>query len=435
MKIKIILFVTILAAFAHNAWADITLDIDGAVSRAVENNLSLERSRADVDAARRGSERSWSSLLPSLNVGAQASRPTSITDEITSPADEWKAGFSIQAGITLSPAIFANVAQTKAEYEAGLLNYESARQNLDYQVRALFYQLLLLQENMDLAEQSAASAEISHGQTLARRNAGQASNLDELSARLDVQNQQIAFDAAKINYENAIDNLKHLLMIPEEETVILAGSLLNLAVTEDGAGLDNAALSSNESLETGVLRKSIEVLETQRASAQASSYAPSLAVSWNSTPMYSGSTGKWTDTGQLSISLSMKLDNFLPWSQASESINNINDAIATQESLLLESSLNHQNTLYKLKRNITQSTNTIEALRLNVTLAEETYASYEESYQSGGTDFQTLNTARDNLQAARNKLLSEQYNLALAVLELEKEVNVPFGSVLRLETP
>jgi outer membrane protein TolC len=219
-------------------------------------------------------------------------------------------------------------------------------------------------------------------------------------------------------------------MIPQEEKVILEGSF---PIFDENANVNigEASIISSESLSTGTVRKSIEVLEAQKKNAQTSFYAPSLNVSWNSSPLYSDSTDKWTDaSGQLSITLSMKLDNLLPWSSAKENIDTINDAITQQKSLLRESNLNHQNTLYKLRRNITQSANTLETLKLNITLAEETLASYEESYQRGTSDFQTLNTARDNVQAAQNKLLSEQYNLALSILELEKEINVPFGSLL-----
>jgi outer membrane protein TolC len=219
-------------------------------------------------------------------------------------------------------------------------------------------------------------------------------------------------------------------MIPREEKITLEGNLLNFTVAE----YDRSSIPSSESLSTGTLRKNIEVLEAQKNSAQTNAYAPSLNVSWSATPLYSDSAEKWTDSsGQLSISLSLKLDNFLPWSSAKEQIDTINDNIAKQESLLQESALNHQNALYKLRRNITQSLNTIETLNLNITLAEETYASYEESYRRGASDFQTLNTARDNVQTARNKLLSEQYNLSLTILELEKETNIPFGTLLKLE--
>jgi outer membrane protein TolC len=426
MRYKVLLLLSALAFFAQNLWADTTLTIDSAVQLAQKNNLSLERSRTESAAAKRKSDRSWNSLLPSLGAGLIATHPTSLTDPIPAAQDEWKEGFTLSAGLQISPAIAANVSQARAEYEAGLLNYEAARRELDYNVRGLYYQLLLLKANAELAGHNAKSAEDRHAQTVARQRAGQASNLDELSARLDMQTQAISFQNAEIAYENALDSFKNLLMIPPEETIVLEGSLEDFAVTENGGESAGAAPLSNESTEMGVLRKSIEVLEKQKKAAQTSAYAPTLNLAWNSMPLYSGNSGRLSDSsGQFSVTLSVKLDNFLPWSPVREQIDSLNDSIAAQQSLLRESSLNHQNTLQRLSRNITQSLRTIETLRLNITLAEETYASYETAYRSGAVDLQSLNTARDSLAAAENKLLSEQYNLALAVLEFKKEANVP----------
>jgi hypothetical protein len=54
---------------------------------------------------------------------------------------------------------------------------------------------------------------------------------------------------------------------------------------------------------------------------------------------------------------------------------------------------------------------------------------YEEAYRQGTADFQSLRSARDGLSFAQNSVLEEQYHLASAILELEKELDVPFGSL------
>jgi outer membrane protein TolC len=341
--------------------------------------------------------------------------------------DEWKYGFQFSASMTLSPATISNIKQTKIEYEARLLNYAQARQELEYNVRRLYKQLLLLQSNVQLLEQNAASAEARYGQPLVRQRSGHASNLDELSARLDAQTRRIDFQNAQSSYDNALDSFKQLLMIPLEEKVSLQGSLLNYTLTD----YDRQSAAHNESMQTAVIRKSIDVLEAQKSSAQARSYSPSLTLSWGTNPMYSGIAEKWSDSNQFSIALSMKLDNLFPWSQAKEQINAIDDAIAKQQNILQESAINRENNLQKLRRSVMQSLSTLENLQLNIALAEETYASYETAYRLGAADLQSVNNARDNLLAAQNRLLSEQYNLALLTLDVEKEFNVPFGSILQ----
>jgi outer membrane protein TolC len=425
MKTKIVLCLCVL--IASNAWSETILDIDSAVTRALENNLSLQRSDMDTLSAKRKYDRSWNSLIPSLSAGAMVAHPTSITDPIPEAADIWTPGFSLSASLSLSPAIFANINQTKQEYEAGRINYAAARQELEFQVRRLYYQLLLLKANAELADLNIESAQSRYEQTVSLQRAGRASNLDELSARLDVQTQQANAQNAWAAYNNALDSLKYFLMIPMEEAVALQGDLQNFTVRNDVPGNRN---TNGESMQMSVLRQSISTIEAQRKAARLRSYAPALTLSWNAAPLYIDQVGEWRDSsGQFSIALSFKLDNYLPWSPAKEQIDSLNDAIAGQQSLLTESAINHQNTVQKLLRDIARSQDSIETLRLNITLAEETLRMYTDSYRSGAVDLQTLNSTRDNLRTAQNRLLSEQFSLLSAILELEKELNIPFGSI------
>jgi outer membrane protein TolC len=338
----------------------------------------------------------------------------------------------------LSPAIFANINQTRQEYEAGRLNYAAARQELEFQVRRLYYQILLLKANAELAELNIESARSRHEQTIALQRVGRASNLDELSAQLDLQTQASNAQNALAAYDNALDSLKYFLMIPMDETIHLLGDIQNF-IREN---YNPATGVSSESMQMSVLRQSINVIEAQRRAAQLRSYAPSLNLSWNAAPLYMNQypdplgdpVREWRDSNsQFSVSFSFRLDNYLPWSSAREQIDSLNDTVVKQQSQLAETAINHQNTVQKLLRDITRSEETIENLRLNVTLAEETLRMYTESYMSGALDLQTLYSTRDNLRTAQNRLLSEQLTLLSTILDLEKELNIPFGSIAHEE--
>ena len=428
MKTKLLLL-CVCAFMAHNVWADISLDIEGAVQMALEKNLSLERSRMESLAAKRTYNRSWNSLIPSLSAGALAARPSSITGEIPSAADVWTPGFSLSASMQVSPGIAAHIAQTKTEYAAGRINYEAARQETEFQVRRLYCQILLLKANVELARQNAATAQSRYDQINAQYRTGQASNLDELSARLDAQTQRTSILSAQAAYDNALDSLKSLLIIPAEEKCIPQGDLQTFSVITA-----NPEARGNESLHISAQRQSIAALQAQRNSARMNAYAPSLNFAWNASPLYNDTSGKWADNGgQFSISLSLKLDNYLPWSPAKEQIDSLSDAITAQQSALTEAALNHQTTLQRLARNIAQSAEAVETLGLNVTLAQENHKMHEDAYRKGAADLQSLYTARDSVSLAQNQLLSEQYNLIASILELEKELNLDFGSIGHFE--
>jgi outer membrane protein TolC len=428
MKTKLVLL-CVSVLITYNARAEVPLDIETAVRIALEKNLSLERSRMESASAKRRYDRSWNGLIPSLGTGVLAAHPSSITGPVPPETNTWTPGFSLSVTLQLSPSIITDIERTKEDYEAGLLNYAAARQDLEFQVRRLYYQLLLLQANTELMEQNAAGAQSRYEQIRTQQRTGQASNLDELSARLDVQTQQTNTRSAMTTYNNALDSLKQLLMISPEESIVLRGDLQTLSL----AGESTEARLSGEAPAIGVLRKTISSLETQRRGLRVSSYAPSLNLSWNASPLYSGRTNEWIDNGQFSVSLSMSLDNFFPWSRTKEDIDSLSDSIAMLQNHLQENIVSHQNVVQALRRNIIQSGETIETLRLNLTLAGETYKAYEDSYRRGASDLQRLYSARDNVLLAENQLLAEQYNLAAAILELEKELSVPFGTFMRWE--
>jgi outer membrane protein TolC len=314
------LFITIFLGFCFTGSLDAQtaqtvreITVDEAVRIALDSNLSLRRSALDLQTRRRTADRSWNSLLPTINASAIASHPTSITGPIEPENfDVWTPGFSLSAGITFSTSVINNIKKAKADYEQGLLSYDAARQELELQVRKIFFQILLLNSNQELAAQNFESAQARYEQSTALVRIGQAPRLDELSARVDMENQRPNVRNAGMLYENALDTFKMILGLPSETVITLNGSL--------SGGIGNAfpttGNSANASMEMSILQKSIQSMETQRNFIRNGAYIPSLRLSWSSAPMYSNSIQNersWNDNGgSLSVSLGLNLDNFFP---------------------------------------------------------------------------------------------------------------------------
>jgi outer membrane protein TolC len=72
---------------------------------------------------------------------------------------------------------------------------------------------------------------------------------------------------------------------------------------------------------------------------------------------------------------------------------------------------------------------TINILNMNVELAETAYELYEEAWRNGAADYQRLRDAGDSLLQAQYRVRQEEYNLTVTILDLEKELNVPFGTI------
>ena len=439
MKTKLFFTALILAAGLLPVIAqEQVLTVDEAVRIALNNNLSLQRSALNLNTTKRLADRSWNSLLPTVTASALVNHPTSITGEIIprqtmSPdgrpqdRDVWTPGFSISAGITLSTSVIENIKKAQADYEAGLLTYEAARQELELQVRKLFYQILLFDANRELAAQNSTSAQARYEQTTALVRTGQAPRLDELSARVDMENLRPTVRNTEILYENALDTFKIILGIPAETKIKLEGDFV-IGVIED---LSNAKGASNVSLDVSRLLASIKSMEAQRNSARNSAYIPTLRLSWNSTPLYNLQNEYWNDNGSFSITFGLNIDCFLPWSNARTQINTLDDNIRSAEIQLAETLRNRDNRVNQNIRTIERILESLDAMQLNVELAQSTYEMVLDAYNRGTADYQRLRGAGDSLEQAKNRLLQEQYNLVSALLDLEKELNVPFGTITR----
>jgi outer membrane protein TolC len=396
-----------------------TLTVDEAVAIGLDKNLSLKRNTLDMAGKKRASDRSWNSLLPALTASAGISHPSSLTGAISPERDNWTPGFSASASLSISTGVIENIKKARAGYEAGLLNYELARRELELQIRKLFYQILLLQANRELAVQNLESAQARYEESAALARVGQASRLDELSARVDLENQRPKVRSAETQYVNALDSLKAILDLEQETELRLQGSL------EYSDGLAAGGSGGGESPEAAALLRGIKALEAQRKAAWHEAYIPSLRLSWSANPLYSNET--WNDsTGSFSISLGVTIDRFLPWSAAKKGLDDLDDSIQYSQLQLAETLRNREDRIRQYERTIAQTMETIAALTLNVELAESTYEMYGEAYRRGTADYQSLRSAGDSLSQAQYQVQQEYYSLIAAVLDLDKELNRTF---------
>ena len=426
MKARLLFISAIILIIGTNTVFGQVLTVDEAVRIALDNNLSLKQNTIDLGIKKRTANRSWNSLLPALGASAVISHPTSITGSPNSAiSDVWTPGFQLSAGLTLSTSVIGNIKKAQADYKTGLISNEAANQEIELSVRKLFYQLLLLDSNRELATLNLKSAGDRYEQTVLLSQMGQASRLDELTAKVDMENLRPQVINTGILCENGLDTFKTILGIPKEAMLKLDGNL----VVDITGEFPIVSTFSRDSLETLSLQQSIKSLEAQRSTVRNNAYAPVLNLSWTSTPMYSLDYKKWSDNGSFSVSLGLKIDNFLPWSGSKTQIDMLNDSIHSVEIQLTDSIRNRENRISQNIRTIEKNLESIAAIKLNVELAQSTYDMYGEAYKRGAADYQHLRNAGDNIIQAKNQLLSEQYNLVSTLLDLEKELNIPFGTL------
>lgn len=391
---------------------------EAAVELALAENRSLARSRVDLTAAERTLNNAWNDVLPGVNLSAGASR-SSATEATTLYG-------SLGASVTISPSVIAAVGQARAAYESQKLAFETASRSLELEVRKSFYSLVLARENITVLRQAIATAQANYEQAEAKRRVGLATELDVLSAQVNLENLRPNLGSALLARENSLAQFKILLGVDQVRELTLKGSLDEAAAL---TGLDLAGLSGKGPA-VARLEASVETARAGLRAARTLVRSPSLTLSGSYRPTSSNS-GPWADNGSISAIVSLSLDNFLPWSSARENESKAGDSLAKTESELEEARISAAVQEKTLQRKIEQSFSVLKARRLTVALAERTYRLTEDAYKFGTKDLLNLQDAADSLQEARVKMLEEAYNLVSALLDLEYALGVPFGTLGR----
>lgn len=411
----------LLIAGALPLGAQTTLTIDAAVESALRNNLSLQRTKLSADAKKRASDRSWNSLIPNVAAAGSAAKSNSGTGA----AGDWIPSGSFSASVSLSPALVSAMKQAAVDWESGVIDYESAKKSLELSTRKAFNQLLLYSAQIEVYERKAETARSQYEQTSAKARVGQASELDVLSAQVEWEKLKPNLASARVSYESALDSFKLSIGLPVDAGISLAGTLETGTTAEAIAKLER----NGDPEDVTAYRKALQLAEAQKKTASDKARMPYLSLSFSASPTYAAD--EWTDKGSFSASLGLDLDSFLPWSSAQETLDQYDDAIKSWTSRIAEARLSSDATVRQLRRSIEKSFSSIQALTLNVRLAEKSYAMYEEAFRKGTSDLQSLKDAGDALAEARSSVLQERYTLLNAILDLESELNVPFGTVGR----
>ena len=153
MKVFVIgLFVFALCAPALIPAEGIT--VDQAVQEALVSNLGLRSAAKKLEIKERDKDWSFQRFFPSITAGAGWLRWNDVSTQqqlvgitpslapVIFTPDPQNIGAQINVQFTLSLTTFAAIRQTLAEWDAGRLDYEAARQRLASSTRKTFSQIL-----------------------------------------------------------------------------------------------------------------------------------------------------------------------------------------------------------------------------------------------------------------------------------------------------
>jgi outer membrane protein TolC len=316
------------------------LSVEEAVEIALTRNLSLERSRIDAQALGRTKDSRWNVLVPRIETSAALTRANETQPMLNGGDSRYSASGSAGLRLSLSPADFTGMKQAVSDYERGLVSLENAKALLELNVRKVFYNLLLLEENIKLTQQNIATAEKRWAQAETNYRNGLVPELDSLSAKVSLENLRPSLDEKIVLLQEQLGIFKMYLGIDPASAIRLTGSIepkIQAALNAEGLPPSASRLDIQELIRT----KAVTVLA--RDAARQRAFLPELSLGWAYAPALADPlvSERWRrdnfqDGGVFSISLSLAIDNFLPGSPARNTIAALEDSIKKQESQILE---------------------------------------------------------------------------------------------------
>ncbi|MDR2434814.1 MAG: TolC family protein [Treponema sp.] len=423
---------------------------DEAVSLAIKNNLSLESARVSSDTKKRASDYSWNQFVPSVTVGGSlildnkknsatvtagfnpnTFMPVSVTQELP----QWHIGASIQMSVSISAAMFENMRRLRLDYEGGLISYEKAKAQIERDVRKSYYNMLLLQENIDLLRENFAAAGRRVEMARDNYNAGLAPELTLLQAQVNMENMKPSIDRTENQLKLVMARFAMDLGLPYDTRFELipveaAPTFSTMQMTD----LISKAASGKPDIQE--LKQTIQVAQSARK-ALIYGLTPTLTLSWNAIPAFTRDPWKdswvnsdyWQDSGSFTIALGLRLHSLFPFSTDFQAIKDMDDQIRIASIGLAQAVRGTEIEIYNTVLSLEQTRTTAKAQERTVDLAERTYRLTEQAYRAGLQDLLEVQNAELSLRQARTQMLEQQFNYLTGLIDLEYSIGVPFGTL------
>jgi outer membrane protein len=421
-----------------------SLDLVGFLDLVERNSLQLENARTDRSlaatqedlvrsqiypfvAGQAGYDRNFLDIEQAVPVAANAAQevPGSVlgfnggsyyplaTREIDVNRDnEFSLGLSVQQKI-FDMSVFRALEASRQFTDLTGTVYEASRQGILTEAKRLFFQVLLLQEVLDVRRSSEEIARDNFLETQRRAEAGIASPMEVLRAEVNWKITEPDTSQAERNLNVALQSLKTLAGIPRDEEVALAGSFDEFPPVP----------SFGDAFGERINRPDYQALLNQQRlrelniSAQRAAFYPSLSASLTWGWQRSDDGFDLSDgTSVLSAGLALTVpifyggSRFASLTEAELELRRTRTEIAMQdESIATE--------LDRIRLTLDEASLRIQSARQTLATAERAYAVTETSVESGLATQLELKDARVSLEGARLNHLSAVFDYLSAYFD------------------
>lgn len=409
------------SVFAEDSGSALVLTVDSAVEYALEGNLNVKQAAMTVEFKEMASHYAWNSVSPSISVNAGIGKVLAEDTKVT-----YSLGGSV--AVRFTPSLISSIRKASLDYEQQKISYDEAVRSVELNVRKLFYSILLEEENIALLESAVTMARTQYSANQTKFNHGTLSQLDVLNSQVNLQDAELNLESAKVSLENDMATFRQVLGLPGDTKIKLSGSMDSFLkigeISLDGLEIAPASVVS--------YKKQIEVAENQLLATRFSAWGPTLSAGYSySLAGNFGDEVKSHNKGSLSLSVSIPLDGYLPWSVGAQSIETQKATIEILGIQMENARISADIEINKCLNKIKSAKDSIKLMRQRIDLAQKTYEMTQQAYNRGTRDILVLQNAASSLQQSKLRLKSDTFNLVSAILDLENAAGLPFGTLLK----
>lgn len=415
-----------------SAGAQDTLALEDCLKIGIENNLSLQSKRKEIQKGRYGISENRARLLPQINGFANYNDnidpPVSVTDgsaygnpyNVTHTL-QYSANAGLQLQMPLyNQTLYTSISIARTMDEMNRLTYEKAREDLILQVCKMYYLGQVTAEQIALIKANITRLEELQNITQAFYDNGMAMEVDVKRVNINLENLKVQYDNAQAMLEQQLNLLKYIIDYPAEKQIAL--------VPVNTETITPVALTGlSESLYELQLLQSQRQLAEQQKKMIGYGYIPSLNLTGNwmfsayTDKAYhwfhSGPSGHWYRSYGLGLSLRVPifdgLDKRYKTRKAVIDIENIKLAQENTRKNLQTQYLNATNDLMNNQRNFKKQKD-------NYLLAEDVYTVTMDRYREGITSMTEVLQDEMRMSEAQNNYISARYNYRVTNLMLLK---------------
>jgi outer membrane protein TolC len=409
------------------------LTIDQAVEIALQKNRNYQTARRSLSAAASSYRSALSQYYPTITGGLAGSYEGSRAGAQGAEAGVQKqitSGLEIGASLPLdlSGAINRSVQQALNSLLISKAQYVSSSQDLVVLVYNEYYSALRAKETIAINKAQVEYARDQLGIAEANLRAGRVPEVDVLTAKVQLRNEEQNLKASEGEYEIRLANLRNTLLLDQQAKITLVSELRY----EPGSFEYEASIK--EALETRLEVKIAELnLENAKIALKSTydPYRPTLNVTGGYGYVYSGSSvsdaienrpdePSWSATASISIPIFI-----FDGGATRESITRANLSLSQAQSDFDQVKDDIQLEIRNELTSLENSSERVKIMQDSAALARESLRITELRYQLGKTSYLELTNARNNLRQSELNNLDALIEYILSKIRYDRALGRP----------